>query len=113
MSYYNMDKTNYFGILKQLHDVCRNNPAPTLTCMDAYNEIINYLYLRHLSDNNGSTSNDKNNLEYYYNQYCQDEHIEEDNNNEIFNKTNLSGEKKNIFYEKLSQEFLPRLLGLI
>ena len=111
MNYYNMEKNNYFGILKQLHDVCRNNPAPTLTCMDAYNEIINYLYLRHLSDNNGSTSNDKNNLEYYYNQYCQDEHIEEDNNNEIFNKTNLSGEKKNIFYEKLSQEFLPRLLN--
>lgn len=106
-----MDKTLYFEILKQLHDVCRNNPAPTLTCMDAYNEIINYLYLRHLSDNNGSTNDNDNNLEYYYINYCQDFHIENDNVNEIFNKTNKSGVKKEIFYEKLSFEFLPRILN--
>lgn len=107
-----LDKTAYFSILKQLHDTCRNNPAPTLTGMDAYNEIINYLYLRHLSDNNGSTENDESNLEYYYKNYCLDSHILEDEKREIYNKMNKSGKpKEKLNYTKLSEVFLPRLVN--
>ena len=68
MNNYNMDKSNYFTILKQLHDICRNNPAPKLTAMDAYNEIINFLYLRHLSDN--CEIEEQYNLKTLYKNYC-------------------------------------------
>jgi hypothetical protein len=70
---YLMDKTQYFGILKHLHDICRDLPAPTLTGMDAYNEIMNYLYLRHLSDNTDVP--DKYNLKTLYELYCTDKKI--------------------------------------
>jgi type I restriction-modification system DNA methylase subunit len=101
-----MDKSQYFSILKQLHDICRDNPAPSLTGMDAYNEIMNYLYLRHLSDKN------KNNiLKKLYETYCTDKHIEEDKKNSELNKiASKSGMKQEIYYEKLSQLFLPGLL---
>ena len=68
MNNYNMDKSNYFTILKQLHDICRNNPAPKLTAMDAYNEIINFLYLRHLSDT--CEIEEQYNLTTLYKNYC-------------------------------------------
>ena len=46
-----IDKQQYFSILKALHDILRDTPAPSLTGMDAFNEIINFLCLRHFSDN--------------------------------------------------------------
>ena len=42
-----IEKSQYFNILTALHNVCRNNPLPSLTGMDAYNEIMNFLYLNH------------------------------------------------------------------
>ena len=69
-----MDKTQYFSILKQLHDICRDTPAPTFTGMDAYNEIMNYLYLRHLSDNKDDII-EEHNLKYLYENYYTDKKI--------------------------------------
>jgi len=102
-----MNKQQYFHILKQLHDVCRDLPVPVLTGMDAYNEIMNYLYLRHLSDNNNIS--DEFNLRTLYNNFCTDNHIEKDLHNSNFNKTNRMGTRKLIYFEKLSDIFLPGL----
>ena len=77
---YKMDKTLFFSILKQLHDICRNTPAPKLTGMDAYNEIINYLYLIHMSDNEIDYDEEYNLWNIYLN-YCTDKHILEDKKN--------------------------------
>jgi len=105
-----MDKTQYFGILKQLHDICRDLPAPTLTGMDAYNEIMNYLYLRHLSDNIDVNVPDKYNLKTLYELYCTDKKIKEDQHNAELNKIGeKSGAKKPIHFEKLSEILLPGL----
>ena len=104
-----MDKNQYFSILKQLHDVCRNNPAPPLTGMDAYNEIMNYLYLRHLSDNHNIP--EKYNLKTLFLNYCTDKKIQEDLQNADLNKVaSKSGQKKELYYEKLSDVFLPGLI---
>ncbi len=103
-NFINMDKSQYFGILKQLHDVCRNNPTPKLTAMDAYNEIINFLYLRHLSDNY-----DKNDtLRKLYEKYCTEECIEEDNHNKDLKKSK-SGKITVLNCDKLSDELLPSI----
>jgi type I restriction-modification system DNA methylase subunit len=102
--YINMDKSQYFGILKQLHDVCRNNPAPKLTGMEAYNEIINFLYLRHLSDN--YDINDT--LRKLYQNYCTDKHIEDDNHNKDLKKSK-SGKITELNSDKLSKELLPSI----
>lgn len=105
-----MDKNQYFSILKQLHDVCRNNPAPTFTGMDAYNEIMNYLYLRHLSDNHNIP--EKYNLKTLFLNYCTDKKIQEDLQNADLNKVaSKSGQKKELYYEKLSDVFLPGLIN--
>ena len=105
-----MDKQNYFSILKQLHDICRNNPAPKLVAMEAYNEIINFLYLRHLSDNDiNGVIPEEYNLRTLYEKYCTDEYIEKDLENIEINKVNKSGIKKEIYFEKLSKELLPGL----
>ena len=105
-----MDKNQYFSILKQLHDVCRNNPAPPLTGMDAYNEIMNYLYLRHLSDNHNIP--EKYNLKTLFLNYCTDKKIQEDLQNADLNKVaSKSGQKKELYYEKLSDVFLPGLIN--
>ena len=105
-----MDKNNYFSILKQLHDICRNTPAPKLVAMDAYNEIINFLYLRHLSDNEEYIQNEFN-LATLYTNYCLDEHIEKDLQNLDFNQINKMGIKKELNFEKLSDILLPRLIN--
>ena len=109
-----MDKNQYFQCLKQLHDICRNNPAPKLTGLDAYNEIINFLYLRHLSDNDDDvnpTIEKQYNLRTLYEEYCLDKDIKEDKENENYNNINKSGaEKKLIKYEILSEKLLPGLL---
>jgi type I restriction-modification system DNA methylase subunit/restriction endonuclease S subunit len=97
-----MDKPQYFGILKQLHDINRNNPAPKLIGMDAYNEGVNYLYLRHLSDNS-----DEDILRKLYKKYCTDKCIQEDLHNIDMKKVNLSGKKFELYRDKLSEEFLP------
>ena len=104
-----MDKTQYFSILKQLHDICRDTPAPTFTGMDAYNEIMNYLYLRHLSDNKDDIP-DEHNLKSLYKNYCTDKKIKEDLHNMDLNK-NLSGITKEIYFEKLSEKLLPGLIN--
>ena len=105
-----MIKTQYFSILKTLHDVCRNNPAPKMTGMDAYNEIINLLYLRHLSDNNNDVP-DKYTLKYFYKNFCTDSKIEEDEKNNNYNtECSLSGIYRELNSEKLSKLFLPRLI---
>jgi hypothetical protein len=75
--------------------------------MDAYNEIMNYLYLRHLSDNN--EIDDEYNLRTLYNNYCTDKHIQKDLVNNDFNKTSRMGTRKKIYFEKLSDIFLPGL----
>ena len=104
MNNYLMEKTQYFGILKQLHDICRDLPMPKLVGMEAYNEIMNYLWLRHSSDNS-----DNDLLRKLHDNYCTDKHILEDQHNIELNK-NKSGIKKDIFFEKLSEEFLPGLI---
>lgn len=103
-----MDKQAYFSILKQLHDICRNNPSPKLVAMDAYNEIINFLYLRHLSDNDDSIE-EQYNLRTLYEKYCTNEKIEQDLENKEYNKFNGLGNRKELFFEKLSGELLPGL----
>ena len=101
-----MEKTQYFGILKQLHDICRDLPLPKLVGMEAYNEIMNYLWLRHSSDNS-----DDDLLRKLYDNYCTDKHILEDQHNiEINKNASKSGIKKDIFSEKLSEIFLPGLI---
>ena len=106
-----MDKTQYFSILKQLHDICRDSPAPTFTGMDAYNEIMNYLYLRHLSDNKDDIP-DEHNLIYLYENYCTDKKIKEDLYNMDLNKSSSkSGIKKQIYFEDLSEKLLPGLIN--
>ena len=108
---YYMQKSQYFSILKALHDVCRNNPAPKLTGMEAYNEIINYLYLRHLSDNNPDLE-EKYTLKYYYKKYCTKSKIEEDEHNNNLNiECSRSGARTELNHEKLSKYFLPRLIN--
>ena len=102
---YFMNKQQYFNILKQLHDICRDLPSPVFTGMEAYNEIMNYLYLRHLSDNNDI--DDEYNLKTLYNNYCTDKHIQKDLINNDFNKTSRMGTNKKIYFEKLSEIFLP------
>ena len=99
-----MEKSNYFSILKQLHDTCRNNPAPKLTGMDAYNEIINYLQLRHTSDHNEDDI-----LKKLYIDYCTDAKIEEDKKNQDLKHSKI-GTIHNFNYMKLSRELLPRLI---
>jgi len=101
-----MDKINYFSILKQLHDICRDNPIPKLTGMDAYNEIINYLHLRHNSDRL-----ENNLLKNLYNKYCTDEKIEEDKKN-LDKKYSKIGKKFNFNYKKLEKKFLPSIENL-
>ena len=104
-----MDKTQYFSILKNLHDICRDLPAPTLTGMDAYNEIMNYLYLRHLSDNVIDDNKDYN-LRNLYENYCTDKKIKEDLHNTELNKVcSKSGQVKSIYYVELSNKLLPGL----
>ena len=104
-----MDKTQYFSILKQLHDICRDLPAPTLTGMDAYNEIMNYLYLRHLSDNQIDANADYN-LKNLYENYCTDKKIKQDQHNAELNKiASKSGQEKPLFYKELSNKLLPGL----
>ncbi len=104
-----MDKTQYFSILKQLHDICRDLPAPTLTGMDAYNEIMNYLYLRHLSDNQVDANADYN-LKNLYENYCTDKKIKQDQHNAELNKiASKSGQEKPLFYKELSNKLLPGL----
>ena len=106
-----MDKTQYFSILKQLHDICRDTPAPTFTGMDAYNEIMNYLYLRHLSDNKDDII-EEHILEYLYENYCTDKKIKEDLYNMDLNKSSSkSGIKKQIYFEDLSEKLLPGLIN--
>ena len=106
-----MDKTQYFSILKQLHDICRDTPAPTFTGMDAYNEIMNYLYLRHLSDNKDDIP-DEHNLKYIYENYCTDKKIKDDLQNIDLNKSSSkSGIKKKIYFEELSEKLLPGLIN--
>jgi type I restriction-modification system DNA methylase subunit len=106
-----MDKTQYFSILKQLHDICRDSPAPTFTGMDAYNEIMNYLYLRHLSDNKDDIP-DEHNLKSLYENYCTDKKIKEDLYNMDLNKSSSkSGIKKQIYFEDLSEKLLPGLIN--
>jgi type I restriction-modification system DNA methylase subunit len=99
-----MDKSQYFSILKQLHDICRNNPAPKLTGMDAYNEIINFLFLRHESDLNNDSI-----LESLYKKYCTDECILKDYEDRdlIHSK---SGIEYNPYYKQLSKKLLPNLI---
>lgn len=102
-----IEKTQYFSILKQLHDVCRNNPTPSLTGMDAYNEIMNFLCLRHMSDNN-----EKDDLKTLYENYCTQEKIDEDTKNENYKKAkNKSGNEYNFYYEELSKKLLPRTIN--
>jgi type I restriction enzyme M protein len=103
-----MDKSNYFGILKQLHDICRNNPAPKLTAMDAYNEIINFLYLRHLSDN--CDIDEAYNLKTLYEEYCTNAKIEQDLENKERNKLKSGKEPIELYYEQLSEKLLPGLI---
>jgi type I restriction-modification system DNA methylase subunit len=100
-----IEKTQYFSILKQLHDVCRNNPSPSLTGMDAYNEIMNFLCLRHMSDN--KIIDEKYNLKTLYNKYCTNDKIEEDSKNENLNK-GKSGKDFIFYYKELSKDLLPR-----
>lgn len=105
-----MDKGGYFAILKQMHDIFRDPPAPICTGMDAYNEIINYLYLRHLSDNTPIEQlKIKYNLRTMYEEYCTDEKIKEDEKNYAFNQGTYSGIRKELHYAKLSEVFLPRI----
>ena len=105
-----MDTNHYFSILKQLHDICRNTPAPKLVGMDAYNEIINFLYLRHLSDNEEYIK-DEFNLKTLYEKHCKNKHIEEDLKNLDFNQINKGGfKKKELNFKKLSDKLLPGLI---
>ena len=106
MNKYLMDKNQYFSILKQLHDICRELPMPKLVGMEAYNEIMNYLWLRHSSDD---SKDDK--LRELYNNYCTDKHILQDQKNLELNKVgSKSGIKQELFFEKLSDELLPGLV---
>ena len=106
-----MNKSQYFNILKQLHDICRNQPQPTLTGMDAYNEIMNYLYLRHLSDNSEDLD-EKYNLRTIYENYCTNDKIEIDLYNMELNKNySLSGIRKPLYFEKLSEILLPNMVN--
>jgi type I restriction-modification system DNA methylase subunit len=99
-----MNKKAYFNILKQLHDICRDNPKPSLTGMDAYNEIINYLYLRHLSDNS-----EKDLLRKLYNDYCTDDKIKLDEENYAFNVSTYSGMRRDLLFDTLSKKLLPNI----
>ena len=104
-----MDKTQYFTILKQLHDICRNLPMPKFTGMEAYNEIMNYLFLRHCSDNYDIP--EEHNLKTLYDNYCTNEKIKEDMENIELNKTcSKSGIRKKVYAEELSEKLLPGLI---
>jgi type I restriction-modification system DNA methylase subunit len=105
-----LDKTQYFTILKQLHDVCRNNPHPSFTGMDAYNEIMNFLCLRHMTDN--SVIESKYSLKTLYEEYCTDEQIDIDTKNDNYIKSKNKSGKEVIFnYKLLSKILLPRVIN--
>lgn len=103
-----MDKTKYFLILKQLHDICRNNPLPKLTGMDAYSEIINYLYLCYLSDWNDELE-EKYTLRYLYENYCTDEDVHKDSIMYEKKITNRSGATFRVKFLELGKLLLPTL----
>lgn len=111
VSYYKMNKQSYFTVLKQLHDICRDTPSPKLTGMDAYNEIMNVLYLRHMSDNYSENIKEKYNLKTMYDKYCRQEHIEQDLKNMDLNLNSNNAPKKELLCDKLSEKLLPRLLN--
>lgn len=100
-------KSAWFAILKSLHDICRNTPSPSYVGMEAYNDIMNFMILRHISDNTVDEKEEYN-LRNLYEKYCTDEKIEEDKKYER-EAGALNNGLELCNYEKLAEILLPRM----